>query len=116
MRVAGNFLIRTVLPKSWNYGSGLTVCVILGWLRPRRVELGEKHSVRVDCSFIDQQDGDIVLDGIDTTALSTLKSFALGGKRSFAGGADENVQQVLVDHTDILLQEGVRGTHSQVPS
>jgi hypothetical protein len=63
------------------------------------------RSGRVDGSFIDQQNRNIVPDRVDAPALNALQAFSIFltlQQRFLAHWADEDVQQVLRNHDSIL--------------
>ena len=74
-------------------------------LAQKRIEFGSKHSVRIDCGFIDQHDRNVIFDGVDAVALPAFERLSLRGQWRFAGWTHENFEKVLVDHRHILLQE-----------
>ena len=59
-----------------------------------------RNSGGIDYRLIDEHDGDIVANGIESVALCTLQTRAASFdlERLLADRADENIQQVLGDH------------------
>jgi len=58
------------------------------------------RSGRIDDSFIDQQNGNVVPDWIDPSAGAAFQALAVPfqHERFSAGGADQDIQQVFGDH------------------
>lgn len=83
---------------------GLTICVIVGWAAQKKTKsVQNTQSEWIDCGFVDQHDGNVVFNWINTTALRTFEGFALRGERRFAGRANKDFEKIFVNHGDILL-------------
>ena len=60
---------------------------------------------------INQQDGDVVLNGVDAAAYAAFQAFAVffQDHRFLANRADEDVEKILRNHSDIIVRaEGSR--------
>jgi len=61
--------------------------------------------IRLDCRLINKHDRNVVADGINAPAfraLETLAVFRAMNQRFLAGGANQNVEQILRNHESIL--------------
>ena len=76
-----------------------------GTSRNDTMRLRAGASGRIDRSFVHQHDGDAVPHRINAAALGALETlpFVFQYQRLFADRADQNFEQVLVNHGGILL-------------
>jgi hypothetical protein len=59
-----------------------------------------------DLGLIHQQNRNVIADGVNPVALTTFQAFAVSfqGQRLLADWANQNVQQILRNHEQIVLQ------------
>jgi hypothetical protein len=63
---------------------------------------------RIGGSLVDQQHRDVIADGVDTVAGIALKGFGVGfeDERLFAGGTDQEFEEVRGDHDRDIVRRG----------
>ena len=66
--------------------------------------------LRLDLRFIDQHDGNVVLDWIDPVTLGAFQGFRVLTvfERLFAGRTNQNFQKVFGNHNLCIVRQGLR--------
>ena len=63
-----------------------------------------ERSLGIDSRLIQQHNWDVVLDGIDAPTARTFQRFPFGNDGDLAFRADENFEQLLINHGEILQE------------
>jgi hypothetical protein len=99
----------TVNSRKSSGGSKLTICVV------SETATGEfclARSGHFNRGGVDQQNRDVVLNRIDAAAFATLQAFGfvLQRERLLANRANQNIEQILANHTALILQPARAGS------